>query len=161
MKIPADWPRLLLIALSALNVAWGAFVFMGFLGLDPLAWLMVNVCAPSEAIAVAGLWTRNRGLMGFSVPLLLVFGFGGLFVFSWGGYMLQAQLNHLLMTITAMYIVYDTLGRKEKSDSHSLIRGMLAGILAAVLMQAVVHPWYFANAPESVTKLLADMGYQM
>lgn len=143
--------ELLLVALMGINVFWGALVFMGFLGLDVFGWLIMNICSPSEMVAIIGILTKKRLISSISVPLLLRFGGLGLFIFSWSGFMLQGQLNHILMVLTSIYILWASYKARAWKD---LFIGIAIGVTVVVLVDFLVFPLYFANAPPKVKELL-------
>jgi len=63
------------------------------------------------------------------VPWLLFFGFGGLLIFSWTGYMIVAQISHMIMTVTAVFI--SALAVKDRKF-RDLIVGITIGLFALV-----------------------------
>lgn len=94
----------LLVFLNGAMAVWASLVFLVFLRLDPLSWIMVNTCSPSQFVTILALASRRRVLMNAAVPWLLFFGTGGLLIFSWSGYMIISQISHLIMTMTAIFI---------------------------------------------------------
>lgn len=143
--------ELVLVGLMGINIFWGALVFMGFLGLDLLAWLIMNICSPSEMVAISGILTRKKLILSISVPLLLRFGGLGLFIFSWSGFMLQGQLNHILMVLTSIYILWTLYKARAWKD---LCIGTIIGVTVVALVDFLIFPIYFANAPPKVKELL-------
>lgn len=143
--------ELLLVALMGINIFWGALVFMGFLGLDLLGWLVMNICSSSEMVAIIGIATKRRLISGIAVPLLLRFGGFGLFIFSWSGFMLQGQLNHILMVLTSVYILWASYKARAWKD---LGIGIVIGVAVVILVDFLIFPVYFASAPPKVKELL-------
>jgi len=143
--------ELVLVGLMGINIFWGALVFIGFLRLDLLTWLVMNICSPSEMIAISGILTKNKLVSSISVPLLLRFGGLGLFTFSWSGFMLQGQVNHILMVFTSVYIIWVLCKSKAWKD---LSLGIVIGTVAVLFVDFLVFPLYFANAPPRVIELL-------
>ena len=84
------------------------------------------------------------------VPFLIYFGTGGLFLFNWSSIMLQAQFTHILMTITAIYIVLSSLDDKKK-----MLVGFTIGIVAILILTILVFPIVFSN-PE-VARIFEQM----
>ncbi len=148
-----------LAVLNALMVAWNAFVFFVFLRVGVLDWLVLNVCSPSQIVAIAGLLSKKKEVVGVSIPLLLRFGVGGMLLFSWSGYMLQAQANHILMIITTVYLLYTTIKNEDKKQRQKMLVGLGIGVLLVLLIDFVVFPWYFANMSPRIIELLKDMGF--
>jgi len=132
--------ELVLVGLMGINILWGALVFMMFLQLDLLAWLVVNVCSPSEMVAITGILTKKKLVSSLSVPLLLRFGGLGLFIFSWSGFMLQGQLNHILMVFTAVYIVWSLCKSRAWKE---LGLGIAIGTVVVLFVDFLIFPLYF------------------
>jgi phosphate starvation-inducible membrane PsiE len=119
----------LLVTLNGAMAVWASLVFLGFLRLDLLSWIMLNTCSPTQFVTIVALATQRRLVMNAVVPWLLFFGFGGLLIFSWSGYMIVAQISHLIMTITAVFVL--VLAVKERKFK-ALITGIAIGVLALV-----------------------------
>ncbi len=81
----------LLMILNGAMAVWASLVFLVFLRLDVLSWIMLNICSPTQFATILALASQRRLLMNAAVPWLLFFGFGGLLIFSWSGYMIVAQ----------------------------------------------------------------------
>jgi len=64
--------------------------------------------------------------------------------------MLQAQFTHILMTITALYIVLSSLDAKKK-----MVAGFAIGITAILILTLLVFPIVFSN-PE-VARIFEQM----
>lgn len=148
--------ELIFVILMAINVIWGALVFLGFLGLDLIGWLILNVCSPSEIVAIIGLLSKKKTISNISVPMLLMFGGGGLFLFSWSGYMIQAQLNHILMVLVSIYILWTSYKVKA---FKKMLAGIVIGGIVVALIEFLIFPVYFTNAPPKVIEILKDMGF--
>ena len=140
--------RLLMILNSAVAV-WASLAFLVFLRLDLLSWIMLNTCSPTQFATILGLATRNRLLTTAAVPWLLFFGFGGLLIFSWSGYMLVAQISHTIMTITAVFILARTA--KERKFTV-LIIGLAIGVLALIPFR--FYQDEFLNAHPELLRIL-------
>ena len=149
--------RIVLVVLNAILAGWATFVFLVFLKFSLLAWLMMNICSPTQFLVIIGLLSKRKILMNVSVPLLLFFGFGGLFMFSWSGHMVVAQISHLVMSVTAIYIL--TVSIRDKEIKKMLI-GLGIGILVLVLLQFVVFPWYYAHPDPEVLEMMKEMGFK-
>jgi len=140
-----------LIILILINALWSTFVFLVFLKVPVYYWVFLNICAPTIYLTAAALLLKNEIFMNAMVPFLIFFGTGGLFVFNWSSIMLQAQFTHILMTITAIYIMLLSLGSKKK------LIGITIGIIAVLILTLLVFPIVFSN-PE-VAEILEQMTY--
>lgn len=136
-----------LIILILVNALWSTFVFLVFLKVPFYYWIFLNICAPTIYLTTAALLIKNKVFMNVMVPFLIYFGTGGLFVFSWSSIMLQAQFTHILMTITAIYIVLSSLDEKKK-----MLVGLTLGIIAILIVTLLAFPIVFSN-PEVATIL--------
>jgi len=121
-----------------------------FLNVPIYYWVFLNICAPTIYLTVIALLFKNKVFMNAMVPFLIFFGTGGLFMFSWSPIMLQAQLTHILMTITAIYIALSSLDAKKK-----MLLGFTIGIVAVLLLEILVFPRVF-SIPE-VARILEQM----
>jgi len=119
----------LLVILNGAMAVWASLVFLMFLRPDLLSWIMLNTCSPTQFVTILALATKRRLVMNAAVPWLLFFGFGGLLVFSWSGYMLVAQVSHLIMTVTAVLIL--VVAVKERKF-RTLATGIAIGVIALV-----------------------------
>jgi len=122
-------PGKLLAILNGSMSVWASLVFLVFLRLDVVSWIMVNTCSPAQFATVLGLASERRVLLGATVPWLLFFGFGGLFVFSWSRYMIVAQTSHIIMTVTAVFILASAAKDRRVG---ALLTGILIGVLALI-----------------------------
>ncbi len=140
--------KLLMILNGALAV-WATFVFLGFLRLDLLSWIMLNTCSPTQFAAILALASGKRGPMNAIVPWLVFYGFGGLFVFGWTGHMIVAQISHLIMTATAVYVLVTTA--KERRF-RALALGIAVGMLVMIPFQ--IYQGLFLSAHPELLQLL-------
>ncbi len=62
-----------------------------------LAWLLFNACVPACTLYILGYFLKKPVLLNTSIPFMLMFGGGGLFLFHWYGPALIAQLGHIFM----------------------------------------------------------------
>jgi len=139
-----------LIILILVNAFWSSFVFLVFLKVPVYYWFFLNICAPTIYLTTAALLSKNKVFMNAMVPFLIYFGTGGLFLFNWSSIMLQAQFTHILMTITAIYIVLLSLDSKKK-----MLVGFTVGIIAILILTILVFPIVFSN-PE-VARIFEQM----
>jgi len=139
-----------LIVLILVNALWSTFVFLVFLRVPVYYWVFLNICAPTIYLTIAALLLKNKVFMSATVPFLTYFGTGGLFLFNWSSIMLQAQFTHILMTVTAIYIVLSSLDAKKK-----MLIGFTIGIVAILILTLLVFPIVFSN-PE-VARIFEQM----
>jgi len=139
-----------LIILILVNALWSTFVFLVFLKVPVYYWVFLNICAPTIYLTIVALLLENKVFMNAMIPFLIFFGTGGLFMFNWSSIMLQAQLTHILMTITAIYIVLSSLDAKRK-----MLVGFAIGIVVVLILTSLVFPIVFSK-PE-VARILEQM----
>ena len=140
---------LVIAILNILAIINGMLYFFGMAGFTVREWFFFNICAPSTFIFLAGFFIRKIWLMAASIPFMLFFGFGGLFVFGWTGTAIIAQAGHLLMTAAVIYTIYSIMisGRYKIS---------MAGAFAGIILFAIfipVHQDYIRSRPDLVKKL--------
>ncbi len=132
--------------LAVLNSAW---FFLGIARFPFLAWLNFNACAPSIIIFLTGFLLKNRMIMAASLPFLLYFGGGGLFVFGWHGTSIVAQAGHILMMAACIFIIAEIT--KAKAWKKALY-GLMAAIIAFAVLMPLQHR-FVKNHPEYLKKL--------
>jgi hypothetical protein len=71
--------------------------------------------------------------------------------------MIAAQISHLIMTISAIYIL--TVSTKDKEIKKMLI-GLGIGILVLALLQFVIFPWCWAHPDPKVLEMMKEMGFK-
>lgn len=125
----------IIIILNLINAIYSAFILLVFLHVPVHYWIFLNICAPIQFFTITALLIRNKLLSDIAIPLLIFFGFGAIFIFSWSGHMMQAQLNHILMTITAIYILLMNL-----KDKRNPIMGISIGIIIILLLEVLIFP---------------------
>ena len=110
--------RRVLIYLNGFIIAWAAFVVFyaampalsGWIMPEVLskhgipAWIMVNMAFMVQVVSTIALISGNRPLMNFTIPFLIFYGVGGLFIFDWSAANVGFQLLNIVMAITAIYI---------------------------------------------------------
>ncbi|MDA3899645.1 MAG: hypothetical protein PF637_03890 [Spirochaetes bacterium] len=139
-----------LTVLNVLTVINGMIYFFGMAGFSFVEWFFFNICAPSTMIFIAGFTLRKIWLMTAAVPLMLFYGFGGLFIFGWSGTALFSQASHLLMTAAVIFT-----GVTLWFDRES-IRAGLAGLAGGVLLFILIYPFqqsFVTNRMDLVEKL--------
>lgn len=121
--------------------SWGFFVFRVFLKASLIQWVMYNVCAPTQIvffILVMFLSKKPQHLQYLLVAVmpLTVFGTIGLFIFPWSGQgALVTQLSHMLMTISAGWVIY-------VNRSLTAVNRKVIYLIYGVSMLIALQNWY-------------------
>ena len=134
---------------NMLMMLFSANYFLSMAKFPIVPWLFFNACFPSTLIFLIGFFLNNRVLMAFSTPFLAYFGVGGMFVFSWSGGMIMAQISHIFMTLAIIYTILETIKTKEWRQS---ILGVLAGFIVFLIILPI-HQNYIKNHPEYLKKM--------
>jgi hypothetical protein len=127
--------------LAVLNAAFGilsAVVVLILRGIAPLVWLGMDISAPIQWFTAAALLADRRTLQNAAVLPLLFFGTLPMLTSSWDGLALIPQLSRLVMTVTALYILGESVtGRRYRE----IALGLAAGGVAAVVILLLLLPW--------------------
>ena len=130
--------------LAILNIAFGilsAAVLLVLEGLPPLALLGRGITAPIQWFTAAALLADRRTLQNAAVLPLLVFGTLPMLASRWDGWWLIPQLSRLVMTVSALYILGESVtGRRYRELAVGLAAGAVAVILLVLLL-----PWCCAG----------------
>ena len=126
------WIIVILNVLAILNATW---YFLGMAKFPFQGWIFFNACTPSIVLFLIGFLLKNSYVMSASLPFLLYFGGGGLFVFSWTGTSVIAQVSHILMVLSASYVVAFILVNKF---GKKWLIGFASGLLLFLLFFAVI-----------------------
>jgi hypothetical protein len=130
--------------LAVLNTAFGilsAVVALFLLRVAPLAWLGRDISAPIQWFTAAALLADRKTLQNAAVLPLLVFGTLPMLSSGWNGWLLIPQLSRLVMTVTALYILGESVtGRRYRELAVGLAAGGVAVILLVLLL-----PWCCAG----------------
>jgi hypothetical protein len=134
------WIVAVLNTLAALNASYAFLVQMksGVVG-----WLMMNTCTPSIVLYLAGFIAASPILMVAGSVLMFRYGTLGLFVFSWDGYNIFAQVGHLLMTAAVILTTIDIVKNRRW---RQLWIGLAVGAVLVVIF-AIAQNAYFAAHP--------------
>ncbi|MDD1659638.1 MAG: hypothetical protein LUQ62_00335 [Methanomicrobiales archaeon] len=126
--------------LAILNTAFGilsAVVLLVLQGLPPLIWLAQGITAPIQWFTAAVLLAERKTLQNAAVLPLLFFGTLPMLSTGWNGLALIPQLSRLVMTVTALYILGESItGRRYREMAVGLTAGAIAVVLLALLL-----PW--------------------
>ena len=140
----------ILIALfNIINVLNSSWFFLGMTKFPVNAWLAFNACAPSVALYLAGYFSGKDLLMAASLPFMLFFGTGGLFVFGWSGTAIYAQIGHMAMTMASLWIITKIITEKKVKVSAP---GVIVGIVVFAFILPVQQN-YVKSHPEYLKKL--------
>lgn len=135
------WRWLLALAntLMAIN---STFVFLVYMKTGVPGWLMMNSCAPSIALWVAGFVAGSPLVM--IAASVMMFGWGtlGLFVFSWSGTNLIAQIGHILMTLAVLDTLVEALRHRRWK---ALGAGLLLGLALHLPYRLAQTAWFNAQ----------------
>lgn len=141
----------LIVILNLLMMLNSSFVFLVFLKVGLDGWLMMNSCAPSIAIFSLGFLLESPILMTAGAVMLFRYGTLGLFIFSWTGTNLIAQVGHLLMTVAVLYTLVEMLRHRRWK---SLGLGLLLGF-ACLIPYLIAQERWFAARPGVLEKLFS------
>ncbi len=143
-----------ILSVSMLLLAfWGLFVFTVFLKASFLQWIMYNVCAPTQITFFILLLVLNKKQKGLQFLLIMVvpltvFGTMGLWIFPWSGQgALITQLSHILMTVTAAWIIF--INRKLVSISPKVVYWIYS-----VALLIAVQNWYCRITADVLKQML-------
>lgn len=123
---------LTLVIINMLLALNSTFFFLGLAKTSVIEWMFFNACAPTIILYVLGYFMRSKIVLALSLPALVFFGTGGLFVFGWQGWELIAQISHIFMTLAVIWIIVDIF--KSKCFKEATI-GL---IFAAFLVNAFI-----------------------
>jgi hypothetical protein len=133
------WILVVLNMLAALN---STFVFLTALNTGPVGWVMLNTCAPSIFLFVAGFLLGSPVVMVAASVMMFRYGTLGLFAFGWDGYNVPAQIGHILMTLAVIYVmVY--IGRNKLWKT--LMLGLGLGLAILIPFTLVQTAWFDAH----------------
>jgi len=126
--------------LAILNAAFGllsAVMLLVLQEIPPLLWLGQGIAAPIQWFTAAALLLDRKTLQNAAVLPLLFFGTLPMLASPWGGWWLMPQLSRLVMTVTALYILGESvIGRKYRE----MAMGLAAGGVAVILL-VLILPW--------------------
>lgn len=137
--------------LNTLMALMGANFFLGMLKVSVGDWLMMNTCAASIALFVAGYLLGSPLVMMASAVLMFRYGTLGLFVFSWNGGNLIAQAGHTLMTLAVIYVGVDVVRRRRWK---ALGLGALLGMAILFPLETIQTMWIVSH-PDLAAKLFS------
>lgn len=126
------------------SMVQSTFSFLIIMKFPLLGWIFFNACVVGSLIWVIGFVFRWRWLTMASLPFMLFFGGGGLFMFGWQQMMLFGQISHIFMMLGLIHAITDafcTRGWKRK------VFGLIGGIVVFTGF-VIVQQSYTRNHPE-------------
>lgn len=152
---------IILIIAMLINSAIPAFTHMVLLHFTIFEWLIMNICAPTMIATSIGLIiyiykpSRTTAYYLIAVSVLLFrFAIGGFFVpIPFSIQMIQAEIAHIFMIITGIYIIYFIFKDETKDDIKSIIlKGILPGIIIMLFISFILFPVFFSANPNIWSK---------
>jgi hypothetical protein len=144
----AGW---VLVGLNLAMTGLSLNFFLGMLKSGLVGWLMMNTCAPSIFLFVLGFLIGSPAIMVAGAIAMLRYGTLGMFVFSWTGGNLIAQISHIFMTAGVIYTVIEVIRNGYWS---SAIKGLVLALALLVPFTIVQENWVRAH-PDLVEKLFS------
>lgn len=137
--------RWLLIGLLVTLSTVSAIIFLVVRLIPVHIWFIMNICAPiSFYTALVLILDKNRYsgnfliAMNAAVPFLLYFGIDGLLTFSWA--LMLAQVQHIIMIVTALFILIVTYYSADDTKFRKLAIGLAVGIIALLIVLFIIIP---------------------
>jgi len=146
LQTKSGWVLAILTMLTAINSTY-FFLGVGKTGVYP--WLMMNSCAPSILLFFIGYILANPVILGIGAAMMFRYGTLGLFIFSWQGPNLIAQVGHIFMTLSVIFVVW----RLQKTrEWKKFLIGVVIGAIILVGYGILQH-LYFSEHPEVLEQL--------
>ncbi len=136
----AGW---ILVGLNGFLALGSTGFFLCHLKLGWMAWLMLNACAPSVFLFIAGFLTRSLATTAASAVLLFRYGLHGLLLFGWQLPLIGAQIGHTLMVLAGIYVLTSAIRLKAWRD---LKIGLLLGLAILTAYTVAQGIWCHANS---------------
>lgn len=116
-----------LLLLTTLSSTW---FFLSELKVSVVEWSVLNACAPSSLVYLISfsLFVTKKNyaaLLPIAVVPMFFFGTMGLFVFSWSGQNMFAQMSHIIMTLNICWALCTLLKAK---DFKAIAIGLLISV---------------------------------
>lgn len=132
------WQGWVLVGLNLLMTAVSMNFFLGMLKSGVWGWLMMNTCAPSIFLFVLGFLLGSPAVMAAGAIAMFRYGTLGMFVFSWSGENMIAQVGHILMTLAVIYTIVDVVRNKRWK---SALQGLVLAVVLLVPFTFVQENW--------------------
>ncbi len=134
----------ILLLLTTLSSTW---FFLSELQVSILEWSVFNACAPSSYMYLICfvLFVAKKNYTALPVTIVPMFFFGtmGLFVFSWSGQDIFAQISHVIMTLNIIWALYILLKTK---NFKAIAIGLLVSILLFIPYISFVQQYCRVNS---------------
>ena len=144
----AGW---ILVGLNLLMTGMSLNFFLGMMKSGVVGWLMMNTCAPSIFLFVLGFLLGSPAVMVAGALAMFRYGTLGLFVFSWSGSNVIAQVGHIFMTAGVIYTAYEVISHHYWAAA---LKGLLLALVLLVPFTIVQERWVKDHA-ELVQRLFA------
>jgi hypothetical protein len=145
------WSGWALVALNLIMTAMSLNFFLGMLKSGFEGWLMMNTCAPSIFLFVLGFLLGSPPVMVAGAIAMFRYGTLGMFVFSWTGGNIVAQVGHIFMTLAVIYTGVEVFRNQRWKSS---LQGLVLAVALLVPFTIVQENWVRAH-PELIEKLFA------
>ncbi|MHC1782696.1 MAG: hypothetical protein AB9891_08055 [Anaerolineaceae bacterium] len=136
------WPGWTLVALNLIMTAMSLNFFLGMLKSGFEGWLMMNTCAPSIFLFVLGFLLGSPAVMVAGAIAMFRYGTLGMFVFSWSGSNIVAQVGHIFMTLTVIYTILEVIRNRRWKSS---LQGLVLAVVLLVPFTFVQENWVKAH----------------
>jgi hypothetical protein len=136
----AGW---ILVGLNLLMTGMSLNFFLGMMKSGVVGWLMMNTCAPSIFLFVLGFLLGSPAVMVAGAIAMFRYGTLGLFVFSWSGSNVIAQVGHIFMTAGVIYTAYEVISHHCWAAA---LKGLLLALVLLVPFTIVQERWVKAHA---------------
>lgn len=152
---------IILVIALVVNTIFPAIGHLLILHFTFLEWLIMNICSPTMVATSIGLiiyiYRPNKTVAYYLIAvsiLLFTFAIVGFFVpIPFSIEMIQAQIAHVFMIITGIYIFYFVYKDQTEIDTKSLIlKGILPGLIIVLIIILVVFPLFFSANPNIWSK---------
>ncbi|HOT13679.1 MAG TPA: hypothetical protein PK252_02855 [Bacteroidales bacterium] len=143
-----------LASLMLLTLLNSAYFFLSIVKPDFFRWLAFNAC--SLAIIayltcfVCYKITKKDFFLAIAFVPMYYYGTMGLFVVSWEAANLFAQITHIIITLNAIWVLFELL---KESKYDSLGKGLLIGLLVFVPVFAVIQVFSQQHMAEFIRML--------
>ena len=144
----------ILIILNSLMLFISSYNFLIKHKMNINEWLIVNPSFVFTLIMIIAILLNSRILMSISIPGVFYYGTLGLFLFSWEGPILIAQIGHILMTLGILYMLASIISK------FAFIRFALGFFIGLALLIPLIfyQTDYFKKKPE-ILKVFEDPNF--
>jgi hypothetical protein len=133
----------ILVGLNLLMTGMSLNFFLGMMKSGVVGWLMMNTCAPSIFLFVLGFLLGSPAVMAAGAIAMFRYGTLGLFVFSWSGSNVIAQVGHIFMTAGVIYTAYEVIRHHYWAAA---LQGLLLALVLLIPFTIIQERWVKAHA---------------